>query len=41
VERRPKGEIADFGNWADSIYPMQLRSATEEFRGLVKHRFLM
>ena len=25
---------------ADSIYPVQLRSATEEFRGFVKHRFL-
>ena len=25
---------------ADSIYPVQLRSATEEFRGWVKHRFL-
>jgi len=24
---------------ADSSYPMQLRSATEEFRGWVKHRF--
>lgn len=26
---------------ADSIYPVQLRSATEEFRGWVKHRFLV
>ena len=26
---------------ADSAYPAQLRSATEEFRGWVKHRFLM
>ena len=25
---------------ADSIYPVQRRSATEEFRGWVKHRFL-
>ncbi len=25
---------------ADSAYPVQLRSAAEEFRGLVKHRFL-
>lgn len=25
---------------ADSSYPVQLRSATEEFRGWVKHRFL-
>jgi hypothetical protein len=25
---------------ADSIYPVQLRSATEECRGWVKHRFL-
>jgi ATP-dependent DNA ligase len=25
---------------ADSAYPVQLRSATEEFRGWVKHRFL-
>lgn len=25
---------------AESIYPVQLRSATEEFRGWVKHRFL-
>ncbi len=25
---------------ADSIYPVQMRSATEEFRGWVKHRFL-
>ena len=25
---------------ADSIYPVQIRSATEEFRGWVKHRFL-
>lgn len=25
---------------ADSQYPVQLRSATEEFRGWVKHRFL-
>lgn len=25
---------------ADSSYPVQLRSATEEFRGFVKHRFL-
>jgi len=25
---------------ADSPYPVQLRSATEEFRGWVKHRFL-
>jgi len=25
---------------ADSVYPMQLRSATEECRGWVKHRFL-
>ena len=25
---------------ADSSYPVQLRSATEEFRGCVKHRFL-
>ena len=25
---------------ADSIYPAQMRSATEEFRGWVKHRFL-
>ena len=25
---------------ADSIYPVQLRSATEEFRGWAKHRFL-
>ncbi len=25
---------------ADSVYPVQLRSATEEFRGWVKHRFL-
>ena len=25
---------------ADSIYPVQLRSATEEFRGWCKHRFL-
>jgi hypothetical protein len=25
---------------ADSIYPVQLRSASEEFRGFVKHRFL-
>ena len=25
---------------ADSIYPVQLRFATEEFRGWVKHRFL-
>ena len=25
---------------ADSPYPLQLRSATEEFRGWVKHRFL-
>lgn len=24
----------------DSIYPVQLRSMTEEFRGWVKHRFL-
>ena len=26
---------------ADSIYPVQLRSATEECRGWVKHRFLI
>jgi hypothetical protein len=26
---------------ADSPYPVQLRSATEEFRGWVKHRFLI
>ena len=25
---------------SDSIYPVQLRSATEECRGWVKHRFL-
>ena len=25
---------------ADSIYPVQMRSATEEFRGWVKHRFV-
>ena len=25
---------------ADAAYPVQLRSATEEFRGFVKHRFL-
>ena len=25
---------------ADSMYPVQFRSATEEFRGWVKHRFL-
>ena len=25
---------------ADSVYPVQLRSATEEFRGWVKHRFI-
>jgi hypothetical protein len=25
---------------ADSIYPVQMRSATESFRGWVKHRFL-
>ena len=25
---------------ADSIYPVQMRSATEEFRGWAKHRFL-
>jgi hypothetical protein len=25
---------------ADSIDPVQIRSATEEFRGWVKHRFL-
>ena len=25
---------------ADSIYPVQMRSTTEEFRGWVKHRFL-
>ena len=25
---------------ADSPYPVQLRSATEEFRGWAKHRFL-
>ena len=25
---------------ADSAYPVQLRSATEEFRGWMKHRFL-
>ncbi len=25
---------------ADSPYPVQMRSATEEFRGWVKHRFL-
>jgi ATP-dependent DNA ligase len=25
---------------AESPYPVQLRSATEEFRGFVKHRFL-
>jgi ATP-dependent DNA ligase len=25
---------------ADSLYPVQMRSATEEFRGWVKHRFL-
>ena len=25
---------------ADSPYPVQLRTATEEFRGWVKHRFL-
>lgn len=25
---------------ADSVYPVQLRSATEECRGWVKHRFL-
>ena len=25
---------------AESVYPVQLRSATEEFRGWVKHRFL-
>ncbi|MEO6787368.1 MAG: hypothetical protein ABI318_14645 [Chthoniobacteraceae bacterium] len=24
----------------DSAYPLQMRSATEEFRGWVKHRFL-
>lgn len=24
---------------AESIYPVQLRSASEEFRGFVKHRF--
>jgi hypothetical protein len=26
---------------ADSIYPVQLRSTTEEFRGWIKHRFLI
>ena len=26
---------------ADSIYPVQMRSATEEFRGWMKHRFLI
>jgi hypothetical protein len=26
---------------ADSIYPVQLRSVTEEFRGWMKHRFLI
>ena len=26
---------------ADSIYPVQMRSATEEFRGWCKHRFLV
>ena len=26
---------------ADSLYPVQLRSTTEEFRGWVKHRFLV
>lgn len=26
---------------ADAAYPVQLRSATEEFRGWMKHRFLM
>jgi hypothetical protein len=26
---------------ADSIYPMQLRSATEECRGWMKHRFVV
>ncbi len=25
---------------ADSVYPVQMRSATEEFRGWAKHRFL-
>ena len=25
---------------ADSAYPVQMRSATEEYRGWVKHRFL-
>jgi len=32
-ERCPRGEIGDFGNRADSICPMQLRSATRECRG--------
>lgn len=27
-------------NRADSAYPVQFRSATEEFRGWVKHRFV-
>jgi hypothetical protein len=26
---------------SESVYPVQLRSATEEFRGRVKHRFLI